>query len=71
MTLDRAFGELRYGVTFVKRDFPGADLQRGSPHRWTNHWLATALATCEQGHAGFRTSKTSCSGVRRLLENAS
>jgi hypothetical protein len=29
LNLDRAFEELRHGITFVERDFPGADQQRG------------------------------------------
>jgi hypothetical protein len=29
MDLERAFAELRHGVSFVEADFPGADAQRG------------------------------------------
>jgi hypothetical protein len=28
MTLDRAYDELRHGITLVERDFPGADVDR-------------------------------------------
>jgi hypothetical protein len=44
MTLDRAFAELREGVSLVEKDFPGADGQRG-----LNAVLYRALSSYRSG----------------------
>jgi hypothetical protein len=44
LNLERAFAELRKGVDFVERDFPGADRERG-----LNALLAEALALYRAG----------------------
>jgi hypothetical protein len=45
MTLDKAFEELRHGITLVEKDLPGADLDRG-----LTAVLEESLAYYRSGH---------------------